>query len=385
MCVYVGKDVTVTIQSPVEEDLGEQANGTNTVFTVSKKPISDRDQDGVADEPAHVTAYVDGSEATVSAVDDDQGTVTLASAPSPGARVVIEYRYDSTPEVAQEISIEPKQAIEGIHGLGDNKIQVWASLLKEYAGSLKELFRSTDQFNRLTKKWLKSKYSRHFWYATELTEFEGDTANFAIDTVAHELYVLNDNLSIIGVKNTSLPIFRDGIIKCKTKIMKQGDDGWVFRWDGTAYNYYRVVFQGDRSLRITRVKNLVETHLFTSEAGVIPSETWKGVEIKFKENKITVDVEGKIYSVVDSDPLLIEGRPGFYAYYAMNDRYDDFQVWSEISPDEYGLILNYTRGASTVKIALDGVVFPEGSIPSPKNAPVFITSRFRARKIKFIT
>jgi hypothetical protein len=74
-----------------------------------------------------------------------------------------------------------------------------------------------------------------------------------------------------------------------------------------------------------------------------------------------------------------------YAYLANTKRYDDFQIWNEVSPDEYGLIVNYTRGGSTVKLGIDGVVFPAGSIPSPKNAPVYITSSFRARKIKFIT
>jgi hypothetical protein len=82
--VYVGKNVSVTLQIPADEDLSSQTNGTATQFTVSKTPISDRDMDGVPDEPEHVTAYVNGSEVTVNAVDDDTGQITLASAPAEG-------------------------------------------------------------------------------------------------------------------------------------------------------------------------------------------------------------------------------------------------------------------------------------------------------------
>jgi len=137
MSVYVGKDVSVTLQIPMVETVG-LGNGSQTVFIVGKKPISDRDLDGVADEVEHVIAYVNSSVVTVSAVDDSEGTVTLASAPPSGAVVVIDYRYDVSPFVAQELALEPKHEIEGLDGLGSDLVQVWAGLLKKFSGSIKE-------------------------------------------------------------------------------------------------------------------------------------------------------------------------------------------------------------------------------------------------------
>jgi len=385
MSVYVGKDVEVTIQTPIEEDVSSQANGSNTVFTVSNGPISDRDMDGVADEPEHVTVYVNGSEVTVTAVDDDQKQVTLQSAPAAGDTVIIEYRYDLTPEIAQEITIEPRQNIEGIDGLGSNKVQEWAVLLKEFSGSLKEVFRKTEQFRRLTKKKQQSKYSQQF-FTGALSDFEGDTGNYLIDN--DELLVNSDNSSFIGVKPSVLPTFRDGIIKCKVKGAQSGRFGWVFRWDGqmSGKDAYIVYFYAAK-LTIERVVDGAVTQLFQSADLTLPTATFFPVVIRFFGPKIEVDLNNGAYefSVVDSAPMLANGRPGMYDYLANTKRYDDFQIWSEVSPDEYGLILNYTRGGSTVKLGIDGVVFPAGSIPSPKNAPVFIMSSFRARKIKFIT
>jgi len=385
MSVYVGKDVTITIQTPVEEDVSSQANGSNTVFTVSKGPISDRDMDGVADEPEHVTVYVNGSQATVTAVDDDLKQVTLQSAPAAGDTVIIEYRYDLTPEIAQEISIEPRQAIEGIDGLGSNKVQEWAVLLKEFSGSLKEVFRKTEQFRRLTKKKQQSEYSQQF-FAGALNDFEGTTSNFTIDN--NELLVTTDDQNIIGVKPSVLPIFRDGAVKCKVIYAPSGSIGWTLRWDGliSGKDCYYVYFFGSK-LTIDRVVDGDVTQIFQSGNLTLPSGQFFPVVIRFFAAKFEVDINNGAYefSVVDSVPLLEKGRPGIYTYVASTKRYDDFQVWSEASPDEYGLIVNYTRGGSTVKLGIDGVVFPDGSIASPKNAPVYITSSFRARKIKFIT
>jgi len=385
MSVYVGKDVTITIQTPVEEDVSSQANGSNTVFNVSKGPISDRDMDGVADEPAHVTVYVNGSEVTVTAVDDDQKHVTLQSAPAASDTVIIEYRYDLTPEIAQEISLEPRQSIEGIDGLGSNKVQEWAILLKEFSGNLKEVFRATEQFKRLTKKKQQSQYSQQF-FTGALSDFEGDTGNFLIDN--NELLVNSDNSSFIGVKLSVLPIFRDGIIKCEVKDSASGRIGWICRWDGliSGKDCYMMYFFGGK-LTIERVVDGAVTQLLQSDTLTLPNGQFFPIIIRFFAAKIDVDVNDGAYefSVVDSAPLLAKGRPGMYAYLANTKRYDDFQIWNEVSPDEYGLIVNYTRGGSTVKLGIDGVVFPAGSIPSPKNAPVYITSSFRARKIKFIT
>jgi len=384
MSVYVGKDVTITVQIPVEEDISSQANGSQTVFTVSKTPISDRDLDGVVDEPEHVTAYVDGSEVTVSSVDDDQGQVTLASAPSQGSRVVVEYRYDLAPNIAQELSIEPKQKIEGIDGLGSDVVQTWAVSLKEITGSIKEAFKvgSLDQWNRIFGSKHESLYSQQFWTSTALNDFQGDTGNFTVDN--QQLLQTSDH-GMLGVKNTVLPMFRDGIIRCRQKKVSGGDGGYLFRWNGGNYNYYRVYFDSQKRLHVDRVKDGETVNLFLSSALSLPSDFFP-VEIKFVENKITVDVNnGTVFNMDDSDPLLISGMPGFYGYFNQNERWDDFQVWTETSPREYGMIVSWNQGGSAVKIGMDKVVFPEGSIPSPKNQPVFIVTPFKAQTIKTIS
>jgi len=43
--------------------------------------------------------------------------------------------------IAQEVTFDPKQAIEGIDTLGYDTIQIWAPLLKEFGGTIKEGFK----------------------------------------------------------------------------------------------------------------------------------------------------------------------------------------------------------------------------------------------------
>jgi hypothetical protein len=213
--------------------------------------------------------YVNGSEVTVTAVDDDQKHVTLQSAPAASDTVIIEYRYDLTPEIAQEISLEPRQSIEGIDGLGSNKVQEWAILLKEFSGNLKEVFRATEQFKRLTKKKQQSQYSQQF-FTGALSDFEGDTGNFLIDN--NELLVNSDNSSFIGVKLSVLPIFRDGIIKCEVKDSASGRIGWICRWDGliSGKDCYMMYFFGGK-LTIERVVDGAVTQLLQSDTLTLPN------------------------------------------------------------------------------------------------------------------
>ena len=381
MTVYSGKDVEVKLQVPAVEDVSSQADGTNTVFTVSHTPISDRDMDGVADEPEHVTVYVDGVEASVSAVDDDQGQVTLASAPAQGSRVIIEYKYDLEPYVAQELTLEPKRRIEGIDGLGSNTIQVWASLLKEIDGSIREIFKpgSMEQWRRIQKRKRMCIYSQQFWDSTALDDFEGYTANFLVDS--QELLINTNNWSGIWLKESIVPKFSNGIIRGKIYHCG-GDHGFLSLVDNN--NYYKVFFDGARHLKISRVSGS-ETILLQTSESVIPSETWKTLEVRFCGAKIEAQIDNKIYGVIDPEPLLSERKAGVFGYFAQNGRFDDFQIWKETGPAEYGIIVTFDRDGSTVKLGLDGVVFPEGSIPAPKNEPVYIITPFKARSIKVIT
>ena len=43
--------------------------------------------------------------------------------------------------IAQEVTFEPKQAIEGVDALNSDEIQAWAPGLKTYEGTIKEAFK----------------------------------------------------------------------------------------------------------------------------------------------------------------------------------------------------------------------------------------------------
>jgi len=52
----------------------------------------------------------------------------------------------------------------------------------------------------------------------------------------------------------------------------------------------------------------------------------------------------------------------------------------QTSPEEYEMKLIWDGGTgSKITVTLTGVIFPEPSVASPKNAPAFITTRFRAK------
>ncbi len=43
--------------------------------------------------------------------------------------------------IAQEVTFEPRQAVEGIDALNSNEVQAWAPGLKTYEGTIKEAFK----------------------------------------------------------------------------------------------------------------------------------------------------------------------------------------------------------------------------------------------------
>jgi len=150
MSVYVGKDVGITIQVPIDREQKTIPGSAPYNVTLNNGPISDRDQDGVANEVAHVSV-VDGAGNTITptAVNDTTKVVTFGAGDA-GKTVYITYRYNLSPYNAQELTLEPKQAIEGIDALGSDTIQLWAALLKEFAGSIKEVLKnSLEQLNRI--------------------------------------------------------------------------------------------------------------------------------------------------------------------------------------------------------------------------------------------
>jgi hypothetical protein len=148
--VYVGKNVEITTQVPVDNEEHAIPGSPPYIVTLNNGPVSDRNLNGTSNEVVHVSVVDSvGNLVTPAAVDDEAKTVTFDSGDS-GKTVYITYRHDLQPYLAQELSIEPKQTIEGLDALGSDNIEAWAPLLKEYSGSIKEALKnSLEQLNRI--------------------------------------------------------------------------------------------------------------------------------------------------------------------------------------------------------------------------------------------
>lgn len=101
---------------PIDNTRKNEINGLNTVYYVRNwrgKYIGDRDNDGEIDDTGDVIVYEvasDGTETqpTVSAVDSDQGKITMSVAPTSGVQLYITYVYclvDPTGNLAKMASV----------------------------------------------------------------------------------------------------------------------------------------------------------------------------------------------------------------------------------------------------------------------------------------
>ena len=359
-------------------------------FTVDHTPISDRDMDGVADEPEHVTVKVNGSEVTVSSVDDSEGSVILASGDfNEGDVITCSYRYDSEPFIAQEFSLEPKQRIEGIDGLGSDTIQLWAPLLREIDGSIKEVLKVGDlsqlertkplapeiydSFNNLTL------WTKHTSKGVAIENFDGDNRlKLYEEESEHGHVILNHKiknfdltLQLYGLENPYSSSRTYIHFKCYTLEIYHYD-GWIRlkrRPSGFWTSYG--TWNGEQYI------------IAQSANGIIGKNVWKTLRLRVHGSHIQVWVDGSqifdLYDYADTSEgdlrLAIYGRTTYF---------DDFKI-KAIEADENGIIATWNQAGSAVKIGLDGVIFPEGSIPAPKNEPVYIVTPFKARSIRVIT
>jgi len=98
------------------EDLSVQATGSNTNFKVQHVPIVQGDNGGITTtDTTKVSVLVNGSAATVSAVDGDTGIITLASAPALGATVTVTY-YSN--ELQDTMDILPSPNVTSVTKVG---------------------------------------------------------------------------------------------------------------------------------------------------------------------------------------------------------------------------------------------------------------------------
>jgi len=350
MSVYVGKDVTVKIQIPMEDEPHTIPSESPYTVTLGHTPISDRDLDGVADEIAHVTVKdLSGNPLTPALVVDATGIITF-NVEDAGKNVIIGYSYDSNPNLAQELTVEPKQAIEGIDALASDTVQTWAVLLKEISGNIKEVFKrgSKEQLTRVTEFKFNPCASANGGSATVSPGYLGGyPPSDAIDS----------NLSTC----------------CKP-------------YQGSApFDWYLEVTLGGGFQKIDKITLSMKLwlgHQTNLKITYFDGFSWKDYAV-LNENDFAMDgVKTKTYlNAVWTNKIRVQGTLDNSMYAAEIYEVEAYQTETLV----YGMIVSWDQSGSSVKIGFDKVVFPEGSIPSPKNAPVFIVTPFRAQTIKTIS
>ena len=381
MSVYVGKDVSVTLQIPMIECVG-LGNGSNRVFCVSKTPISDRDLDGVPNEPEHVIVYVNGAVVSVESVNDATGCMTLVSAPANGAVVVVDYRYDLSPFIAQELALEPKQEIDGLDGLGSDLVQVWACLLKEFSGSMKEpLKNDLSQLQRPMNQMLNAYYFDHFDNADNWEVIVGD---WAIENNKYKATSTTYAPKTL-LKNYSVGDFR---VTVKEDCVSARGLGVLGRWKDSSNFLVCRPDWNDQKLRIRQVVGgtpyLVAEKDYTLTRGIYYDLKVEvtGLTALFYVNgvlELAATISSQL-SGVGRVGLGCEDNTGWYA----NVLYDDFVLESPISfGTEGGLIATYNKAGSVVKLGFDKVVFDK-SVQSTKNGVAFLTTPFKAKSGKMM-
>jgi hypothetical protein len=104
-----GQQATVATAAAAASLTGGTGPNTNTVFQVQNVPIVDGTNGGVVtNSPSFVTATVNGTAVSVSAVDGLQGLVTLAQGVAAGAQLLITYytnTYQSTSDMLPSLNV----------------------------------------------------------------------------------------------------------------------------------------------------------------------------------------------------------------------------------------------------------------------------------------
>ena len=344
-----------------------------TVMTV----LSDLDMDGVADETSHVSVTRNGSAVTVSSVDDSAGEVTLSSGDFNETDVILcTYRYDADPYVAQELTVEPKQRIEGLDGLGSDTVQIWAPLLKEIGGSIKEVYKRGDV--EQTSRFIKVEIAERFYNDDDWEVLSGSWS------------IVNGEYRGQGIGKTLLKPYQ--LQDFHLQIKFYGDLGWfsgvIFRYQDSN-NYYECgvgLFPGLNQFMLRKWVGGVR-----SDIEIAPFK-WQGnthlytLDLYVQGNRIRAFIDGEPLADVSDSSITAAGRIGLQLDIYTDTKFDDLII---VSPPyregEYGAIISWDQAGSAVKIGLDGMVFPEGSIPAPKNEPVYVSTPFKAQTVKVIT
>lgn len=365
-------------------------------FTVDHTPISDRDMDGVADEVAHVTVKINGSEVTPSSVDDSTGVVTLASTPNAGDEITCSYRYDVNPYVAQELRMELEREIQGIDGLGSDEIQLWALLLKKFGGTIREVFHSKDQLERINPFMLNV-----FDTVTEQQVERYDGWSIRNQVWDNSKRSWENGKLKVGAGDDLVIYFRRGSeykdFVAQFKIDWTGSTasntriGWFWRYNdsvGGGYGWvkaYVFFIFSDGTTRLYTFYILTgEPTLLAAKGGLSNPADEHTLKIRMQGSNIKIWIDGSLWLHLEDNSYddATGVGPALKGYAASHPYayYDDVKIQSVSKDADFGLIVTWDDGQGNVrKIGLDGVKFPSGSLPSPKNEPVFVETPFQAK------
>jgi hypothetical protein len=346
MSVYVGKDVTVKIQVPAEDEPHTIPSEFPYTVTLDRTSISDRDLDGVSNEIEHVTVkdVSTGNPIAPASVVDATGVVTFNSGDA-GKNILVSYSYDTDPYLAQELSVEPKQTVEGIDTLGSDTVQSWAALQKEFAGSIKEVFKqgSKEQLARITEFKFNPCASANGGSATGTPGF---------DPFYPAWHTIDGVLSSCAITQGTAPY------------------DWTLE----------VIFATRQKIdKVVLSMKLWLGHNTNLKIAYYDGFGWKDY-VTLNENDFAHDgVKTKIYlGSVWTNKIRVQGTLDNQTYAPEIYEAEAYQTETPV----YGMVVSWNQGGSAVKIGFEKVVFPEGSIPSPKDAPVFVVTSFRAQSAK---
>ena len=378
--MYVGRDVQITLQKPVEEDVSSQFDGSNLDFTVSRTPISDMDMDGVANEPEHVIVKVKKAGESVfyrfeaETVNDATGAVTL--------------KHPQEDQKAKKVT--------GGAPFGttydQQRAQIFIPTVPWITGVI---LRPEPHIGNPTDNVV---------VELKATDADGKPAGPALASATISASDWNDhayqdyqidfdspyNNMTVGAKY-AIVVRRSGDLDNENfYMMTYGSDNPYPRGDLLTYN-------GSDWIIVTPDTDLYFTTLFNGYPGA--DDTVKCIYrhdlSPYIAQEITVEPKQRIEGIdgLGSDTvqvwaqLLREINGNIKEVYKPGDEHQLSRVEAFAdSPSEayWGIIVSWSQSGSTVKIGLNNVVFPEGSIPSPKNSPVFIVTPFKARQIKTI-
>ena len=185
------KDTLVT-----DEDISNQADGSNKIFYVAHRPIVDGTDNGIiTNNPNKVTVKVNGSPVTVEEVVGEDGKVVLKDAPGASDTVTITYYYNTWRETFDYL---PDKNVSEILKVGDSPGRADYSAKEDFVLLVNEDGVSTLHWGNTTKLTIKSHTDgKEYLDETQITatpvgeKIYMEVASGAVDGVNKEFTVSN--------------------------------------------------------------------------------------------------------------------------------------------------------------------------------------------------